>query len=128
MAALLDDLYTMRYDRKSANCVHFAGEVWRRLTGDGRILQLAGLYAGGTLPAFKTFRRLVRGFQPTDRRARLALVLCEPPFDELHMGVLWERELLHLTPTGVECLELAVYDHIYRKMRFYTNAINLPRR
>lgn len=117
--AILDDLYLSRYDRKTYNCAHFAGEVWRRLTGDSCIAQVAEVYTHGKLPPYKQFRRMVRGFKQVDNRSPLAIVLCEPPFDDLHIGVLQDGHLIHLTPSGVECFELSVYEKLYHNMRFY---------
>lgn len=119
--AILDDLYLATYDRQRYNCAHFTSDVWRRLVDpkDDRLAQMAAIYTDGKLPPMSQYRAIIRDFKRTDRRAQYAIILCEPPFDHLHMGVLWEGKMVHLTPYGVECMELSAYDHLFKNMRFY---------
>ena len=119
--AILDDLYDSVYDRKTYNCAHFASDVWKRLVdkNDDRLARLAAIYTDGKLPHMSAYKNIVKDFKKVDRNERVALILCEPPFDRLHMGILWEGNMVHLTPGGVECFELSTYDGIYKNMRFY---------
>ncbi|OZI74591.1 hypothetical protein [Bordetella genomosp. 12] len=112
---MIDDLLERQYDRKAYNCLHFAAEVWERLTGDAalRSVREEDFRAGGMAAVFRRYRR-VPG--PT---AEPSVVLMETLSGEAHIGVCWRRRLLHINEIGPQFLPLDAVAVLYRNMRFW---------
>lgn len=111
----MNDLFLREYDRQSYNCLHFAGEVWERLTGDGRLRQVREdeFNVGQMSTLFRGYRR-VPG--PT---VEPSIVLMNAPDGEAHIGVCWRRRLFHINESGVRFLLFDAQAAWYRNWRFY---------
>lgn len=108
-------MFLREYDRQSYNCLHFAGEVWERLTGDGRLRQVQedAFNAGQLASLFRGYRRVAG---PT---VDPSIVLMETLDGEAHIGVCWHRRLFHISESGVQFLLFDAQAALYRNQRFY---------
>lgn len=112
----IDVLLYRDYDRRTYNCLHFAGDCWMHLTGDARLSrvhesQLAGQGLVGL------FRGMTRSKEAT---VQPSIALMETLEGRLHIGVCWRRRLLHINEAGCQFLAVEALESLYKNMRFYS--------
>lgn len=115
----LDKFMTWSYDYEQRNCLHFAGAVWLELTGDSRLNTLANEFTfAENLPVAKILDRF-KGMMRVDKNHPRSIALMNDPIGDLHVGIVINRRLLHLTNSGPNCFDLSVHNGVYKNMRFY---------
>jgi hypothetical protein len=115
MTLCLDDLLDQEYDRETNNCLHYAGLVWERLTGDSRLRQIRedDFRAGKLAALFRGFKR-VQG--PTVEPSIVLMVNLD---GDQHVGICWQKRLAHMPRSGPEFLPFDATQALYRNQRFY---------
>ncbi|SAI58902.1 Uncharacterised protein [Bordetella ansorpii] len=113
----IDELLGREYDRKHYHCLHFAADAWELLTGDTRLAQIdeQTFRAARVLSLFRGMRRQLG---PTESPS-IALME-EVGTSDLHIGVCYQRRLLHLNEGGAWFVLMEVAEIQYRNMRFWT--------
>ena len=113
--ASIDCLLDREYDETNYNCRHFAGDAWEFLTGDDRLRRVneRDMKAGATAALFRGLKR-VNG--PTDAPS---IVLMDNLNGDSHLGVCYQRRLLHLTESAPQFVPMDAVTPMYRNLRFY---------
>lgn len=107
MTPSVDPYLGRTYDRRRYDCLHFAADVWRDLTGEDLRERLAGLLGA---PADRHVRlRHLRAFRHLAAPRSPCLVLFQRPRTPPHIGVFLRGRVLHLREQGAvhQPLELA---------------------
>lgn len=112
----LDRFFAKEYHRVNYNCAHFAVEVWHEVTGQDLSGQMEVFAAPpGQAKVTKrghTFTRIVAPETP-------CLVLVNGVDRAAHLGVHLNGKMIHIRPTGVEFITLAVACRGAKRVRFY---------
>lgn len=109
----IDDLLAEKYDRKSNNCLHFAGRAWHILAGDDRLYQARE----SDIPALRgLMRQFKRVNAPT---VEPSIALMDNVNGEEHIGVCVRRRILHLAQHGAEFMPVDSMLSRYSHMRFF---------
>lgn len=111
----IDEFLGREYDRQTYNCLHFAAEVWMRLTGDDRLNMVDEQdFKAGKIAS--TFRDMKRVAGPTSTPS---VALMETLEGDNHIGICWKRRLLHINTSGPQNLCLDAVSAQFKRMRFY---------
>lgn len=110
----VDVYFDRRYKRSEYNCLAFASEVWKDLTGQDIATPLAELLAGG-----RVSRAQGQGFVRRDNLTDPCLVLMQRRRATPHVGVYVRGRVLHITESGVEYQPLDVVSRAFTSTRFY---------
>jgi len=100
------------------NCLHFATDVWRDLTGEDVTEGLIATMAQTTAERRMT-RRAVRAFSRLEGPQDPCLVLMRRPRSEPHVGVFMRGRVLHLTERGAEFMEPAVASRGFKEVVYF---------
>lgn len=111
----IDTLLSREFDRKTYNCLHFAGECWAHLTGDRRLqcVREAAIEDQCLTELFRGFRKYS---EPTEQPS---ITLMDTLDGKTHMGVCYRRRLLHINEAGCQFLPVDAFTSMYKNMRFY---------
>ncbi len=118
MSLSTDRWLQWEYRAETANCWHFAREVWRELTG----VMLPHHPATSISQMLGSAEEQVRMLRQLDAPVSPCLVLMIRKRLEPHVGVYVDRRVLHCTRFGASFQAL---DHVtvgYPAVTFYTNA------
>jgi hypothetical protein len=111
------DCFLDRVPTKRYNCLDFAREVWRYLTGED-ITDALQLLQGDferrrvTKYGMRRFRRLERPETP-------CFVVLKHPYSVPHVGIYLDAKVLHLNATHVDYQPLRVVMLGFQTVRFY---------
>lgn len=112
-----------QYDERAYNCLHFAADVWRILTGGDLLAQLPAAAQRATIR--HAHGLLVRVGIPSS--PGIVVMQAARTRERPHVGVtLPGRTVLHLRATGAERVPIASLCAQYPRMRFYAKAVHLP--
>lgn len=112
------DRYFFRvYHETEYNCLHFARDVWRDISGVDITDYLLPLFRPETkkpaLSHFKHFRRLSRMEDPC------LVLLTKPKLSTAHIGIFLRGRILHIQAAGVQYQPLDVVQLGFKTVRFY---------
>lgn len=115
----IDHYFGRTYRPGQYNCLHFAADVWRDLTGEDLHEHLAGLI-GGRLGDRAATRHTLASFTFLDKPHGRCLVLMQRPRRQPHIGVWLNGSVLHLQSTfGVQFMPLHIAAFGFKKVRFF---------
>jgi hypothetical protein len=111
------DRYLGRRWSPAYDCLAFAAEVWRDLTGEDLRGRLDGLFvpAAQREPALRHFRAFERLLEPLDP----CLVLMRRPRSEPHLGVYIRGKVLHLDGAGAKHVLLGLTALSFPRLEFF---------
>lgn len=112
----VDGYLGRRYDRTEYNCLHFARDVWRDLTGVDITTRLEGLLSPQNR---HPTRRHLRNFQLLQAPRDPCLVLMVRHRAAPHLGVYLRGRVLHIHDLGVEFLPVDVASRGFQNVRYY---------
>lgn len=112
----IDCLLDREYDRERYHCLHFAAEAWALLTGDTRLGQVDEneFRTGQMVRLFRGLRR-----QPGATESPSIALMETVAARDQHIGVCYQRRLLHLNEIGPQFVLVEVAAIQYRHMRFW---------
>lgn len=105
---ILDDYLAKEHRGVDYNCLHFAREAWRDLTGED-------------LPAteLRITKKVVKSFKRLDNPVDPCVVLMRRKFATPHIGIYYRGKVLHLRESGAEFFPLPVATLGFTTVRFY---------
>jgi hypothetical protein len=119
----LDQFLSKTYDIQSYNCLHFASDIWREITGEDLRERLGGnVYESRSIN--KSFRRDWKQIAvPSDLcLAVFSRSRKDPkvePYQPSHVGVWFKGLVGHLTEAGACWQEIDLARRGYNKVTFY---------
>lgn len=109
------DAFLDRRKSPTYKCFHHAAEVWEHITGERLQDRVASYVEHGALSLADA-----RGFKQLDKPTSPCLILMENANDdEPHLGVFFERKVMHLAAHGAEYQPMVVATIGFKKVRFY---------
>ena len=109
------DAFLDRRKTPTYKCFDHAAEVWEHLTGEKLRTRVSSYVESGHLSLSDA-----RGFTQINVPTSPCLVLMENTGDdEPHLGVFFERKVMHLATHGAEFQPLHVATFGFKKVRFY---------
>ena len=105
----LDKLFDKAYHEQTYNCLHFASEVWKELTGKDFTLLINDII-NNKLNKHK-FEILQEPISP-------CIVIMKRQNCNSHVGIFIDNKVIHLTELGVECYTLPIASRGFNKLRF----------
>lgn len=107
--------YAQTYDDNNYNCLHFAVDVYRDLTGNDMTKQVSGLLTGKKqrhvdIEKLKQFKLLDA---PTD--PCLAVMHSEV----LHVGIYHKSKIIHITESGIQNIATHFAEIRHGRIKYY---------
>jgi hypothetical protein len=119
-AALSIDPLLDRIPTASYNCLDFAIEAWRYLSGDPEAAErLERLSEGVRAEDGHVILSGVRGFTKLDRPRDPCLVVMQRTRTSPHIGIFLRGRVLHLKECGVEYQPIQVVRRYFTRIGFY---------
>lgn len=115
MSLDLSKYINKKYDDTHYNCLHFAVEIYRDLTGVDMSTQVSGLLKGKSqrhvdIKKLKQFKWLA---EPTD--PCLAIM----HGDELHAGIYHQSKIIHITESGIQNIAPHFAEIRHGRIKYY---------
>jgi len=104
-----------QYNDNDYNCLHFAVDIYKDITGDDMGVYVAELMTG-------------RGKRKIDIVKLKRFVQLESPIDpclalmhsaELHAGIYHQRKIIHITESGVQCVAPHIAELKHGRIKYY---------
>lgn len=118
---MIDQYFFKVYNADTYNCLHFAAEVWQDLTGQDILEKLS---LGFTVPASESFtlstaRHIKRNFTKLSVPESPSLAMMQRARMTPHVGVFFDRRILHITEGGVEFQPPDVASRGFKTVTYY---------
>lgn len=114
---MMDSLLLKKYDDANYNCSHFVVDAWKMITG----IDISDLMLG--FMAKKQDRKMFsitrRTFKEVDYKGGNPLLVLMSKPNYRHIGVLYNRKVLHIQKTGVEYLNIDIASRGFNSVRFF---------
>lgn len=108
----LDKFFNRQYDEVNYNCMHFAAEIWKELTGKDFLNLINGIINKNLNKTNKyEFEHLTAPSSP-------CIVIMKRRGCTSHVGIYFDNRVIHLTELGVECYSLEIASRGFNKLRF----------
>lgn len=117
MIASVDPYLSRVWNDKTYNCLHFACDVWRDMTGVDITEQLLKFHAPVT--ERKARRDVRRQFVEIDRPEDPCIVVFKGAAVVPHVGIYLRGRVLHIYQGGVEFQPVEVVMRWFKSVRFY---------
>lgn len=108
----LNKYFDRTYDEKKYNCLHFAAEIWKELTGK----DLIGLM--DEITTRKLHKTDMQQFEYLSKPISPCIVLMKRRRCTPHVGIFFQDRVIHLTELGVECFPLDIASRGFNKVSF----------
>lgn len=103
------------YDDANYNCLHFAVDVYRDLTGIDMIFYLDGLMTGRGNRVIETEK--LKQFKPLDAPIEPCLALMHGA--ELHAGIYHDGLIFHFNESGAQCQPPHIAELRHGRIKYY---------
>jgi len=112
----IDKYFSKHYDKQNYNCAHFVVDVYSDMFGE----DLRPTLSSVLLPrhARSLSVSTARKFIVLESPENPCIVLMQRPRSDLHVGIWYNRRVLHLVSTGVHYQPLNVASYGFSKVRF----------
>ena len=111
------DLFSKQYNKQTYHCVHFAVDVWKKVTGNDLSKQFAPLMKPLTSAIAVT--TVWDGFTEVYSPSSPCVVLMRSAVRDPHMGVYSDGRILHIRQTGPHSAVIPQLELEYPHMRFF---------
>lgn len=105
----------VKYDDTHYNCLHFAVDIYRDITGKD-----IGLYVGELMTG-KNARTInpskLKDFIPLDTPRNPCLAVMHG--QAVHAGIFYHNQIIHLTEAGIQCVPPHIAQLQHGKIRYY---------
>jgi hypothetical protein len=113
------DPYLDRMPKKGYNCLDFIREVWLDLFGDDVRVRLDALCVGVHANDGRIVLSAVKGFEKLTTPISPCFVIMQRSKIQPHVGIFYNRRILHLKANGVEYQPLQVAKRYFTKIGYY---------
>lgn len=100
---------------KDYNCLHFAVDIYRDITGKDMGIYVAGLLTSRDLRTINPAK--LKEFEPLDEPVEPCLALMHGA--ELHAGIYHLAKIIHITETGVQCVPPHIAALRHGRVKYY---------
>jgi hypothetical protein len=108
----LDKYFSKQYDEQNYNCLHFAADVWKDLTGTDIIDNINKILNSHlTKNEMRLFKKLNCPQSP-------CIVLMQRRNCRPHVGIYIDNYVFHLTENGPHYLKLEIATRGFTKLRY----------
>ena len=104
-----------QYDDHDYNCLHFAVDVYRDITGNDMALYVDDLLTGRDKRKIDIAK--LKNFALLDNACDPCLALMHG--SELHAGIYHQSKIIHLTETGAQCIPPHIAELKHGRITYY---------
>lgn len=111
----LSDYDNKQYNDNDYNCLHFAVDVYKDITGKDM-----GVYVGELMTGRKKRKvcaEKLKDFKQLDSPTDPCLALMHGK--ELHAGIYHQAKIIHITETGVQCVPPHIAELRHGRIKYY---------